>query len=71
MQIVSRCSVTSSVCVAYGVDCTGALTYVGEVSLICCDVQNAYRHLQRNGAFEEVRFIVKRSKAHVKASFQH
>ncbi|KAL0034721.1 hypothetical protein WJX77_003856 [Trebouxia sp. C0004] len=28
--------------------------------------ENAYRHLQRNGAFEEVRFIVKRSKAHVK-----
>lgn len=27
-------------------------------------LQSAYRHLQRNGAFDEVRFVVKRMKAH-------
>ena len=37
-----------------------------EVASMCWLLQSAYRHLQRNGAFDEVRFIVKRAKAHAK-----
>ena len=42
---------------------TWSCTHAVRLTTMAC-LQSAYRHLQRNGAFDEVRFVLKRVKAH-------